>query len=573
MKTKQLDLRMGCVARRVSLIPNGLLATQSIAALPDLETNLLRMPALRPRVRSFRFPDPVVGDTPRSDEQSDRHDAKSSTRDQPSPPRPRRETKFETPADGLSLRDRVFYALQPPVEAWLADSSIHLPAEPFPYQAQGIAFLVPRWNALLGDEMGLGKTMQAIVAIRMLLGSGMVRRVLVVCPKSLVSNWVREFRAWAGDAPTLVLEGPTRRRHALWELPQMPVKIVNYELLSRDADFVSDAKLQFDLVVLDEAQRIKNEQSQTARAARSLARQRSWALTGTPLENRPEDLISIFSFVQPGLIRGTPSLGRLRELTQPHIIRRLKEQVLDQLPPKIIRDTDIDLTPEQRASYDSAEQDGVLRLNEMGDSITISNVFELILRLKQVCNFDPATGESAKVEQLANDMEEIAESGRKALIFSQWVETLHRLSAKLKDYRPLEFHGGLSANERERVLEEFRTDPRRHALLLSYGAGAVGLNLQFAQYVFLFDRWWNPAVEDQAINRVHRIGQKEPVFVTRYVSTQTIEERIIEVLDRKRAMMNEVVPGTEPAHSMGLAEEDIFRLFDIRVRPRRAAAA
>jgi SNF2 family DNA or RNA helicase len=192
--------------------------------------------------------------------------------------------------------------------------------------------------------------------------------------------------------------------------------------------------------------------------------------------------------------------------------------------------------------------------------------------LKQICNFDPATQDSAKLDQLSNDMEEIAASGRKALVFSQWVQTLHRISARLRDYKPLEFHGGLSVQERNAVIEEFRANPERHALLLSYGAGAVGLNLQFAQYVFLFDRWWNPAIEDQAINRVHRIGQKEPVFVTRYMATQTIEERIIEVLDRKRAMMNEVVPGTEPARRINLDEEDIFKLFDIKVRPRRAAA-
>jgi SNF2 family DNA or RNA helicase len=250
----------------------------------------------------------------------------------------------------------------------------------------------------------------------------------------------------------------------------------------------------------------------------------------------------------------------------------LKEQVLDQLPPKIIRDAHLDLTPAQRTTYDAAEQDGVLRLNELGDSITISNVFELVLRLKQICNFDPATQDSAKLDLLCSDMEEIAASGRKALIFSQWVETLHKITAKLDDYQPLEFHGGLSTQERNRVIEEFRTNPKRHALLLSYGAGAVGLNLQFAQYVILFDRWWNPAVEDQAINRVHRIGQTEPVFVTRYMATQTIEERIIEVLERKRAMMNEVVPGTEPAQRLRLDEEDIFKLFDIRVRPRRHAA-
>ncbi|MBI3467899.1 MAG: DEAD/DEAH box helicase [Planctomycetes bacterium] len=522
---------------------------------------------MRTRVRWFRFPEPVIPEGHKGNATSTPHVLT------PKPPGSARTgTKTEPLGDALPLRDRVFYTLQPPVQTWLADRAIHLPAKPFAYQAHGISFLVSHTSALLGDEMGLGKTMQAAIALRMMLGSGQVARVLLVCPKSLVTNWVREFRTWTGDVPTLVVEGSTRRRHALWELTHMPVKIVNYELLARDADFIIEKRQEFDLVVLDEAQRIKNEHSQTARAARSLARRRSWALTGTPLENSPEDLISIFKFLEPGLIRSNPSLSELREATQPYILRRLKDQVLDQLPPKVVRDTQIDLTAAQRETYEAAERDGVLRLNELGDAISIQNVFELVLRLKQICNFDPATGESAKVDQLGTDMEEIAASGRKALIFSQWVNTLRRLSVELKDYHPLEFHGGLSANERNRVVEEFRSNPDRHALLLSYGAGSVGLNLQFAQYVFLFDRWWNPAVEDQAINRVHRIGQTEPVVITRFQTTGTIEERIIEVLDHKRAIMNEVVPGTAPVRGHGLSEEDIFRLFDIRVRPRRAAA-
>jgi SNF2 family DNA or RNA helicase len=563
MKVRQLDLRMGVRSAATSLLDAETFRAGSLALLGPIGVPAVRLPPLRCRTRSFRFPDPAIGESKPAPQGSAK----------PSPPRSSAPRPSQTDEPALSLRDRVFFSLQPPVEVLLKDRAIHLPAQPFPYQTQGISFLVPRPSALLGDEMGLGKTMQAIVAIRMLLGSGLAQRVLLVCPKSLVSNWGREFRAWAGDVPTLVIEGSTRRRHALWELPHLPVKIVNYELLARDIDFVTAAKLEFDLVVLDEAQRIKNEQSQTAHAARSLVRKRSWALTGTPLENRTEDLVSIFSFVLPTLIYGVPTPARLRELTGPYILRRLKEQVLEQLPPKFIRDAQIDLTAAQRLTYEAAEQDGVLRLNDLGDSITIQNVFELILRLKQICNFDPATRESAKLDQLRTDLEEIASSGRKAIIFSQWVETLHRLAGELRDYGPLEFHGGLSSNDRNRVIEEFRTNPDCHALLLSYGAGAVGLNLQFAQYVFLFDRWWNPAVEDQAINRVHRIGQTEPVFVTRFVATRTIEERITEVLDRKRALAAEIVPGTEPPEDLDLSEEDIFNLFDIRVRPRRAAAA
>jgi len=469
------------------------------------------------------------------------------------------------------VRERLFYSLQPPVETWVGSRAIDLPAQPFPYQAQGIAFLVPRYAALLGDEMGLGKTMQAIVAARILFATGLIRSMLIVCPKPLVSNWRRELALWAADLPVAVIEGTSGRRHARWRVPNMPVKIVNYELLARDIDFLDEEGIEFDLVVLDEAQRIKNRHAQTAKAVRALRRQRSWALTGTPLENSPEDLISIFAFIDPGLIRGTPSLASLRRTTEPYIMRRLKEQVLQDLPEKIIRDARIDLTPAQRETYRLAERRGVLQLNQLGDAVTIQNVFELILRLKQICNFDPATGESAKLEQLRTDLEQVASSGRKALVFSQWVQTLRRLKEQLSEFRPLELHGSVRPAERLRAIEQFKRDPQRYVLLLSYGAGGVGLNLQCAQYVFLFDRWWNPAVEDQAIDRAYRIGQKHTVFVTRFLATDTIEERINEVLEQKRAMAAEVVPGGDGAAKLGMTEAEIFGLFDLHVPARRAA--
>ena len=168
-----------------------------------------------------------------------------------------------------------------------------------------------------------------------------------------------------------------------------------------------------------------------------------------------------------------------------------------------------------------AENDGIVHLNELGDTITVQHVFELVMRLKQICNFDPLTGESAKLEQLLADMEEVAESGRKAIIFSQWVEPLEVLS---QGARRLTARCSTTARfrqaERTPILDRFKADPDCHVLLMSYGTGSVGLNLQFTNYVFLFDRWWNPAVEDQAINRAHRIGQKDPVTVTRFVTEE-----------------------------------------------------
>jgi SNF2 family DNA or RNA helicase len=240
------------------------------------------------------------------------------------------------------------------------------------------------------------------------------------------------------------------------------------------------------------------------------------------------------------------------------------------MPPKTIRDLTLELTPAQKEAYQLAEKEGVVHLNELGDTITVQHIFELVMRLKQICNFDPLTGQSAKLEQLTADMDEVAASGRKAIVFSQWVEPLERIGVALARFGPLQFHGRIAPRDRQAVLDRFKDDPRCHVILMSYATGSVGLNLQFASYVFLFDRWWNPAVEDQAINRAHRIGQKAPVFVTRFIARDTIECRIAEVLEKKRELFNELVARNEPPARLGMTEEEIFGLFDIQARPRSA---
>jgi SNF2 family DNA or RNA helicase len=230
----------------------------------------------------------------------------------------------------------------------------------------------------------------------------------------------------------------------------------------------------------------------------------------------------------------------------------------------MFREAEVELCPAQRKSYQMAEEEGVVRLTAMGDEATIQHVFELVLRLKQICNFDPPTGESSKFERLAADLDEVAASGRKAIVFSQWVSTLETLRLRLAHYHPLAYHGRIPQRHRESVLEEFRHDPTQHVLLLSYGAGGVGLNLQFAEYVFLFDRWWNPAVEDQAINRAHRIGVAGPVTVTRFLAVATIEERIDQVLREKREIFETIFSDVEPSRHVGLTEQEIFGLFKLR---------
>jgi SNF2 family DNA or RNA helicase len=488
-------------------------------------------------------------------------------------PSTRTRTHLKPPGDMVMFKDRLLYLLQPPLEDLFLGRQVELPFQPYPYQLKGIAFLMPRHAALLADEMGLGKTAQVIVSLRLLLHGGLIRRVLVVCPKPLVINWTRELRTWGSDVPYEVIGGDTQTRRAQWFGSRCPVKLINYELLTRDADFVADSRVHFDVVVLDEAQRIKNRESKTAQVVRTIARDRSWAMTGTPIENRVDDLVNIFAFVDPDRIPPDTPPKLLPELTRDCILRRVKEEVATDMPPKLVHDEYLELTPAQRASYELAETEGVVHLNELGETISVQHVFELVMRLKQICNFDPATGESAKLEQLLADLQEVADSGRKAIVFSQWVEPLDRLARALAPFGPLLYHGKVPQRDRQPTLDRFKNDATRHVLLMSYGTGSVGLNLQFTNYVFLFDRWWNPAVEDQAINRAHRLGQKDTVFVKRFVSTNTIEGRIAEVLEAKRQLFNELIGQNGPPPSLGLTEEEIFGLFNVRARPKRSPLA
>jgi SNF2 family DNA or RNA helicase len=472
-------------------------------------------------------------------------------------------------AETVLTKDRLLYILQPPLDDIFNGRALEVPFEPFPYQLEGIAFLMPRHSALLADEMGLGKTAQSILALRLLFHQGIIRSALLVAPKPLIHNWGRELKLWAPDLPFEVFPNDPELRRTTWYVSNCPLKLINYESLSRDIETIHDPRISFDVVLLDEAQRIKNRDSKTAEAVCSIRRSRSWALTGTPVENSADDLINIFSFVDPGRVPLDTPGKRLVQLTSDSILRRTKDDVQSDMPPKMMKDLEVELTPAQRHAYDRAENDGVVHLNELGDTVTVQHVFQLVMRLKQICNFDPLTGESAKMEQLLSDMEEVAANGRKAIIFSQWVEPLEVLAKALAKYNPLCYHGRIPQKDRTPILDLFQADPTKHVLLMTYGTGSVGLNLQFTNYVFLFDRWWNPAIEDQAINRAHRIGQKHPVTVTRFLCQDTIEERIGRVLEAKRKVFNDLIAQADKPSTM-LTEDEIFGLFDLESRRKKA---
>ena len=534
---------------------------------------VVRLPLLEapPGVTSFSFGLPTAPPPPPRPRPVPSAASAGPAADDAPPQGSQKRTRVAAPRDVVKLSERFFFLLQPDLETILETSRLEFPRPPFPFQLDGMAFLLPRHGAVLADEMGLGKSMQAISSLRLLVRSGQARRVLVVCPKGLVSNWARELADWAPELVVATIEGEQGRRRWQWSLADVPVKLANYEVVVRDRDLVAELGLEFDLVVLDEAQRIKNRSSHTSQAVRALKRGRSWALTGTPVENRAEDLVSLFEFVAPGHLHDRMSPKALGAAAADHVLRRTKDKVLTDMPPRLNRDERIELSPEQRETYRLAEEEGVLRLSALGNEATIQNVFELVLRLKQICNFDTATGASAKLDCLEAELEEVQASGRKALVFSQWVETLGRLEKRLARFGALSYHGGMSTVARDEAIGRFRRDKRHSVLLLSYGAGAVGLNLQFSQYVFLFDRWWNPAIEDQAINRAHRIGAAGAVTVTRYLSAGTIEERIDEVLRAKRDLSDTILSQAEAPASSGLTADDLFALFKL-APPRRAAA-
>jgi SNF2 family DNA or RNA helicase len=470
-------------------------------------------------------------------------------------------------AETVSLRARLLAVLQPPLEASLSRAGpLEWPADLMDFQLTAIRLLLDRDRLLLADEMGLGKTIQAIAAIRLLARRGQISTCLIVVPAAVITQWLRELERWAPELRTCVVRGPAADRSAQWRMPAH-VHVVSYETLRSDAQ-LSRERI-WDLVVIDEAQKIKNGDSDVAAAVKRLLRRRAWGLTGTPLENRLEDLASILEFVAPRLPDQEPHALRpgdqLRRELGAVQLRRRKREVLRELPPKTLTDLLLEMTPQQRRSYERAENEGLVSLKALGSSITIANVLELILRLKQLCNFEPESGASAKFADLQERLACLVAGGQRALVFSQFADEYYGaavLARRLEHLRPVLYTGAMTLVERDTAVRCFQEDPSRQVMVLSLRAGGQGLNLQAASYVFHFDRWWNPAVEDQATDRSHRLGQREPVHVYSYTIENSIEERIRDLLVEKRELFDRIVEGVGiDVH--GFNRDELFRMVGV----------
>ena len=441
------------------------------------------------------------------------------------------------------------------------EAELNLPAPLMPYQWEGVSFLWRSRAALLADEMGLGKTVQTAVAMALLLnGQSDVRRVLIVAPAALTLNWMAEIARWTPSVTARRLTGGARDRAAWYDLP-VPVLVGSYEQIRQDGlDLIPRGA--FDLVILDEAQRIKNEDSRTSLACRLLPRKRAWALSATPLENREEDLASILGFMNVAHQHGVS--GNVQSSLKRVMLRRLKAEVRKDLPPVIVQDVRLELTGPQRQQYDYMwvhRADG-LEANQ-NSSQTRAMLLGLITRLKTVCNFDRHSGCSAKLEALEAIIEG-AGPGARILIFSQFVETLRWIADRLRVSHGLVV-GPMPMEARQEAMRDFRLKPSPRLLLVSLRAGGVGLNLGEATHVVLFDRWWNSAVESQAIFRAHRHDRAAPLHVVRFLTAESIEERIAEIIDRKAALFGEMIEGARDRgrNQHALTETELRRMLDL----------
>lgn len=437
-------------------------------------------------------------------------------------------------------------------------------ALPFPlreYQWEGVSFLFRAESALLADEMGLGKTVQVAVALRLLIRSGLIHRALVVVPVPLLLNWQRELERWAPEISVRIISGKPRDRRVLYMLPAA-VLLVTYDTVRDDVlDLPSDET--FDLVVLDEAQRIKNSASQTALACRLLPRTRSWAMTATPVENSANDLESVFGFVRPGLLAGTHMRAGMLERTRPFRLRRRKSEVLPQLPPVITQEVVIELSPEQRDAYDTLWSNRVCAAKVSGPG-SMSSLFALLTELKQLCNYEPDSGASSKLEATREILTNAAATGTKVILFSQYVQTLKWLAERVIEMPTMMYHGELGPTERDDVVDEFEKMTGPVCLMMSLRAGGVGLNLGSAGVVVMFDRWWNPAVEKQAAYRAHRFERKGSLHLIEFLVADTVEERIADVLVEKESLFRELVEDAEGAVVSRLSAGEILRILDIQ---------
>jgi non-specific serine/threonine protein kinase len=459
-----------------------------------------------------------------------------------------------------------------------------------PYQTSGYQWLNylndVGWGGILADDMGLGKTVQALSMLHHYKDTNGSLKAIVVCPTTLIYNWKNEVEKFTPSLTWHIHHGSMRSRDAE-ELQKHNIIITTYGTLRSDIQLL--LKINFDYVILDESQAIKNPSSKVTKAACLLNARNRLCMSGTPLQNNTFDIFAQMNFLNPGLLGSmeffrnefaTPidkfgeqeQKEHLRKLLYPFILRRTKEQVAKDLPDKTETILFCEMEKEQRKIYEAyrnSYRDKILgTIDEQGIDKSQLTILQGLMKLRQICDSpailneeDKYPNHSIKLDELAREIEENI-GDHKALIFSQFLGMLALIKAKLiEDNIPFEyFDGSTSAQDREKAIQNFQNNDECRVFLISLKAGGVGLNLTAADYVYIVDPWWNPAVEQQAIDRTHRIGQTKNIFAYRMICIDTIEDKILQLQERKRKLASELI-ADDASFVKALSKSDVEYLF------------
>ena len=446
------------------------------------------------------------------------------------------------------------------------------------------------FGGILADDMGLGKTIQLLaVILDYVQNEKKTKPSIVVCPSSLSLNWQNEIKKFTPDLTSLVIHGNAdERKKQLKRIPKYNIVITSYDLLKRDIETYKELNYEFKFIIADEAQYIKNNNTQNAKAIKEINASTKYALTGTPIENSLSELWSIFDFIMPGYLFGyrkfkelyempivkdedNVAMRKLKMLIEPFILRRIKGEVLTELPDKTITVLNNEMEEEQQKIYMSymqnARSEMMQEININGFEKSQIKILALLMRLRQIC-CHPALflsdykAESSKLNQCIEVIKDAVDSGHKILLFSSYTGMFPLIEEKLKkekiEYSKLT--GQTKVGERIKLVDEFNEDENKKVFLISLKAGGTGLNLIGADMVIHYDPWWNISAENQATDRTYRIGQKKNVQVYKLITKNSIEEKIYELQERKSKLIDNVL-STNETFLNKLSKEEIMELF------------